>query len=71
MLGLDVARCSGCAGESSSALSPDPLPVIAEVHPVCTGQRVFRHGCHGDPLTGYMVPGGLSFQQHPALSEGG
>jgi len=44
VLGLDVARCSGCTGESSSTPSPDPLPVMAEVHLVRTGQRAFAMG---------------------------
>jgi len=57
VLGLDVARCLGCTGEASSASSPVPLPVMAEIHPVRTGQRAF---CRGDPLT---VLGGLSYQQ--------
>jgi len=63
VLGLDVVGCSGCTGESSSVPSPDPLPVVAEVCPVHTGQRAFRHGHCGDPLIGYMVSGGLLFQQ--------
>ena len=63
MLGLDVGHCSGCTGEPSNASSPDPLPVMAEVHPVRTGQRAFRRGHCGDPLTGYVVSGGLPFQQ--------
>jgi len=61
VLGLDVACCSGCTGETSSVPSPDPLPVMAEVHPVCTGQRAFHRGCCGDPLTEYVVPGGSLF----------
>ena len=68
MLGLDVAHCSGCTGESSSAPSPDPLPVMAEVHLVCTGQRAFHRGRCGDPLT---VLGGSSYQQQSASLEGG
>jgi len=54
VLGLDVARCSGCTGETSSALSPDPLPVMAKVCLVHTGQRAFHCGCCGDPLTEYV-----------------
>jgi len=71
VLGLDVGHCSGCTGEPSSALSPDPLPVMAEIHPVHTGQRAFCHGHRGDPLTRYVVPGGSPFQQRSASSEGG
>ena len=71
MLGLDMAHCSGCTGEPSSAPSPDPLPVMVEVLPVHTGQRALRHGRCGQPLTRYMVPGGSSFQQRSPLSEGG
>jgi len=71
MLGLDVACCSGCIGETSSIPSPDSLPMMAEVCPVRTGQRAFCCGHHGNPLTGYLVSGGLSFQQRPASSEGG
>jgi len=63
ILGLDVANCSGCTGEPSSAPSPDPLPVMVEVHPVCAGQRALRCGHCGQPLIGYMVPGGSTFQQ--------
>ena len=71
VLGLDMAHCSGCTGEPSSAPSPNPLPVMAEVHPVHTGQRAFHRGHRGDPLIGYVVSGRSSFQQQSALSEGG
>jgi len=63
VLGLDIARCSGCTGESSSAPSPVALPVMAEIRLVRSGQRAFRRGRCGDPLTEYVVPGGLAFQQ--------
>jgi len=63
VLGLDMGHCSGCTGEPSSAPSPDPLPVMAEIRLVHTGQRAFCCGRCGDPLTRYMVPGGLPFQQ--------
>ena len=33
--------------EPSSALSPDPLPVMAEVHPVHAGQRALHCGHRG------------------------
>jgi len=71
VLGLDVANCSGCTGESSTAPSPEPLPVMVEVHPVHAGQRALHHGRHGQPPIGYMVPGGSTFQQRSPSSEGG
>ena len=70
MLGLDVVHCSGCTGEPSTAPSPQPLPVMAEVRLVCVGQRALCHGHHEQPLIGYMVPGGSSFQQQFLASEG-
>jgi len=71
VLGLDMAHCSGCTREPFSAFSPDPLPMMAEVCPVRTGQRAFCHGHRGDPLIGYMVPGDSSFQQRSSSWESG
>ena len=71
VLGLDVANCSRCTGESATVPSPEPLPVMAEVRLVHVGQRALCCGCHGQPLIGYMVPGGSSFQQRSLSSEGG
>jgi len=63
MLGLDVANCSGYTGEMSSTPSPDPLPVRVEILPVCAGQHALHCSRQGQPLIGYMVPGGLTFEQ--------
>jgi len=68
VVGLDIVGCSGCSGESSSVSSPVPLPVMAEIHLVHTGQRAFHHG-HRQPLIGYMVPGGSFVQQQPSSLE--
>ena len=70
VLGLDVARCSGCTGESSSASSPVPLPVMAEIRPVRIGQRARRTGCK-QPLMGCFLLGESSWEQRTASSEGG
>ena len=50
VLGLDMARCSGCTEEPSSASSPAPLPVMVEMLPVRIGQRACRTG-RRQPLT--------------------
>jgi len=70
VLGLDVVRCSGCTGESSSAPSPDPLPVMAEILPVRIGQHACRTGCK-QPLMGCSFLGESSWEQRLASSEGG
>ena len=44
---------------------------MAEVRPIHAGQRVLCCGHCGQPLIGYMVPGGLSFQQQSLSLEGG
>jgi len=69
--GLNVANCSGCTGEPSSASSPVPLPVMAEIHLVCAGQCALHCGHRGQPLTRYMVPGSSIFEQQSLSSEGG
>jgi len=70
VLGLDVVRCSGCTEESSSAPSPDPLPVMAEVLPVRIGQRARRTG-RRQPLMGCSFLGESSWEQRQASLEGG
>jgi len=62
VLGLDVARCSGCTGESSSAPSPDPLPVMAEILLVRISQCARRTG-HKQPLMGCSFLGESSWEQ--------
>jgi len=54
-LDLGVVRYSGCSRESSSVLSPEPLPIIADIYLVCAGQHAVCRG-HCQPLIGYMVP---------------
>jgi len=70
VMGLDIVGCSGCSGESSSMSSPVPLPAMAEICPVRTGQCAFRHGCC-QLLIGYMVPSGSFAQQQSSSSESG
>ena len=41
-------------GEASSAPSPDPLPVMAEIHPVHIGQCACRTG-RKQPLMGLFL----------------
>jgi len=68
VLGLDMAWCSGCTGESSSALSPAPLPVMAEVLPVRVSQRARRTG-RKQSLMGYSLLGESSWEQQLASPE--
>jgi len=70
VLGLDVARCSGCSEEPSSAPSPAALPVMADILPVRIGQRARRTGCR-QPLMGCPFLGESSWEQRQASSEGG
>jgi len=70
VLGLEVAQCSGCTGEVSSADSPEALEVMAKILPVHIGQRARRTG-RKQPLMGCSFLGESSWEQRQASLEGG